>query len=274
MRQTTVLMLTLGMVTGTIEISRVATIEAQAKLTLSNQTRTVDCANGTVTIAGRQNTITVTGECRKVDVSGTENNVAIDAVAAIEVTGTGNKVTWSRAVGRDEPRVSLTGSNTITRTSRPPSSASPSTSSGASGADAAPPRPSAPRSEAPAAPASEPAPAPARKTGTRPGITQPSLTATTVKVLEDDREDTVDCNGREVSILGNRNSLRLRGSCPLVIVAGSDNVLDVDTADRVRTTGDRNRITWTKVTSGAEPQVQNTGTDNRVTKADRTSSPR
>jgi hypothetical protein len=57
-------------------------------------------------------------------------------------------------------------------------------------------------------------------------------------VLEDDREDSIDCRGREVSILGSRNTLRLRGSCPMVIMTGSDNELDVDASQRIRATGD------------------------------------
>jgi len=247
MQQTTVFVVMVGVAAATGALPGVATVEAQTKLTLSNQTRTVDCGGGTLQLSGRQNTITVTGECRKVDITGAGNIVSIDAVAAIEVTGIGNTVTWRRAIGRATPRVSVTGSSTINR--------APSDSSAA-------PTPA------------ETTSAPARGAGTRRGVAQPSVTATTVTLLEDDREDTIDCKGREVSILGSRNSLRLRGTCPLLIVAGSDNVLDVDTAARVRATGDRNRITWTRVTSGTEPSVENTGTDNRVTKADRPSPPR
>jgi hypothetical protein len=53
--------------------------------------------------------MTVTGDCRKVDVSGTSNTVSIEAVAAIEVTGTNDRVTWQRSLRGDAPRVSRTG---------------------------------------------------------------------------------------------------------------------------------------------------------------------
>jgi hypothetical protein len=55
-----------------------------------------------------------------------------------------------------------------------------------------------------------------------------------------------------------------------VIVTGSDNVLDVDATQRIRATGDRNRVVWTSVIDGATtPRVENTGQQNRISKADR-----
>ena len=93
-----------------------------------------------------------------------------------------------------------------------------------------------------------------------------------MKILEDGRDDAIDCNGREVSVLGSRNELELRGVCPVVIVSGSDNTIDIDAAQRIQTTGDRNKVTWVEVTTGREPRVQNTGTQNRISKADRKSS--
>jgi len=101
-------------------------------------------------------------------------------------------------------------------------------------------------------------------------VTPPATTDAAVTVLEDGREDSIDCRGREVSILGSRNTLRLRGSCPMVIVSGSDNEVDVDTTQRIRATGDRNRVVWTTVIDGATtPRIENTGQQNRISKADR-----
>jgi len=51
--------------------------------------------------------------------------------------------------------------------------------------------------------------------------------------------------GREVSTLGSRNTLRLRGSCPILIVTGSDNEFSADTTQGIRTTRGRNRVVWT-----------------------------
>jgi hypothetical protein len=249
---------------------------AQNTLTISGERRTVACDGDTLRITGQKNTVTVTGECRKVDVSGSSNTVAIEAVAAIEVTGTNNKVTWQRALNGDNPRVSVTGANTVTRATAPaPPSPAPSSPSARSTRPATEPAPSA-AGPVPAAPtppdasAAPPAKASSRAAGARRGVTPPATTDATVTVLEDGREDSIDCRGREVSILGSRNTLRLRGSCPMVIVTGSDNEIDVDTTQRIRATGDRNRVIWTTVIDGATtPRIENTGQQNRISKADR-----
>ena len=107
--------------------------------------------------------------------------------------------------------------------------------------------------------------------GARRGATTLATTDAAVVVQEDDRKDSIDCSGREVSILGSRNTLRLHGSCPMVIVTGSDNEVDIDASERIRVSGDRNRIIWTSVISGGAktPRVDNTGQQNRISKADR-----
>jgi hypothetical protein len=269
-----------------VSIAWTGVAAAQNTLTMSGERRTVACAGDTLRITGQKNTVTVTGECRKVDVSGSSNTVAIESVAAIEVTGTNNKVTWQRALNGDHPRVSTTGLNTVTRASAPdappPAPSNPSSSGSSAGATAAtrskPDREPAPPTAGPAPPAptapSASAPPPAktssRGAGARRGVTPPATTEATVTVLEDGREDSIDCRGREVSILGSRNTLRLRGSCPMVIVTGSDNELDVDATQRIRATGDRNRVVWTTVIDGATtPRIENTGQQNRISKADR-----
>jgi hypothetical protein len=253
---------------------------AQNTLTMSGERRTVACGGDTLRITGQKNTVTVTGECRKVDVSGTGNTVSIESVMAIEVTGTNNRVTWQRALNGDDPRVSVTGHNTVTRASAPPPPpAAPSKPSARAKPEREPAPPAAgpvPAAPAPAAPTpadaspAAPAKASSRAAGARRGMTPPATTEAAVTVLEDGRDDSIDCRGREVSVLGSRNTLRLRGSCPTVIVSGSDNEVDVDTTQRIRATGDRNRVVWTRVIDGATtPRIENTGQQNRISKADR-----
>jgi hypothetical protein len=240
-----------------------AGLAAQQSATMSGERRTLTCDGDTLRITGQKNTVTVTGECRKVDVSGSNNTVSIESVASIEVTGTNNRITWQRALNGDHPRVSTTGLNTVTRAAAPaPPPPPPSPAAGP-----VPPAPTSP----PGASAAPSAKASSRTAGARRGVTPPATTDAAVTVLEDDREDSIDCRGREVSILGSRNTLRLRGSCPMVIVTGSDNELDVETAQRIRTTGDRNRVVWTTVIDGTSstPRVENTGQQNRINKADR-----
>ena len=98
-------------------IAGVSTVEAQTKLSVSGQKRTIACGSGeTVQVTGQRNTLTVTGDCRKVDITGAKNTVSIEAVGSIEVTGTDNDIIWHRAIGGNAPRVSANGAgNTISR---------------------------------------------------------------------------------------------------------------------------------------------------------------
>jgi hypothetical protein len=250
---------------------------AQNTLTMSGEQRTVACEGETLRIVGQKNTVTVTGQCRKVDVSGSNNTVSIESVASIEVTGTNNKITWQRALNGVNPRVSATGLNSVTRAtvvSAPPAAPSSSGRSTASPAvpdpSAAPPSSAAARAKPDREPAPPSAKASSRAAGARRDVTTPATTDDGIVVQEDDRKDSIDCDGRQVSILGSRNTLRLRGSCPNLFVTGSDNEIDVDATERIRVSGDRNRILWTSVIGGTKtPRVENTGTQNRISKADR-----
>lgn len=89
-----------------------------------------------------------------------------------------------------------------------------------------------------------------------------------VSILEDDLTKILECKGGEVSVLGNRNTLRLDGECPLVVVSGSDNTVAIQVASVIKATGDRNRVTWAVANEkkGKEPTVQNTGTQNQIAK--------
>lgn len=246
-----------------VSLAAAGSAAAQNTLTMSGEQRTVACEGETLRIVGQKNTVTVTGQCRKVDVSGSNNTVAIESVASIEVTGTNNKITWQRAVNGVNPRVSATGLNSVTRATVV--SASPA----AGDSSAAPPSPAA-RAKPDREPAAPSAKSPSRAAGPRRDVTAPATTDDGIVVQEDDRKDSIDCGGRQVSILGSRNTLRLNGSCPMVIVTGSDNEADIDVSERIRVSGDRNRLLWTTVIGGTKtPRVENTGQQNRISKADR-----
>lgn len=64
-----------------------------------------------VEINGSDNTVTLTGDCKSITVSGANNKVKAEGVATIDVSGSGNEVTWKRAVGGKKPKVSRTGVN-------------------------------------------------------------------------------------------------------------------------------------------------------------------
>ncbi|MFL5353497.1 DUF3060 domain-containing protein [Archangium sp.] len=62
-----------------------------------------------VEVNGSDNTVTLTGDCKSINVSGANNKVKAEGVATIDVTGSGNEVTWKRAVGGKKPKVNRSG---------------------------------------------------------------------------------------------------------------------------------------------------------------------
>ena len=76
----------------------------------AGQTATVDCGEGgKVIVNGASNVITITGGCAKVQINGSMNAVAIAAADKINVTGTNNKVTWSKGWTKKAPKISRSG---------------------------------------------------------------------------------------------------------------------------------------------------------------------
>ena len=75
---------------------------------LSRQRTTQDCGAGKiVNINGYQNDITLTGSCQKVTLNGWGNTIRIEEVAAIEVTGHTNVLTWERGRNIRRPAVQI-----------------------------------------------------------------------------------------------------------------------------------------------------------------------
>lgn len=65
------------------------------------QTLTRGCESRPVQVRGTGHNILLTGQCPRVEVEGTANEVAIEAVDAIVVKGTGNEVTYQRSITVD-----------------------------------------------------------------------------------------------------------------------------------------------------------------------------
>jgi Protein of unknown function (DUF3060) len=254
---------------------------AQHRVTSSGEQRTIECGGQTVSVSGSKNDLTLRGDCPRVDVAGVGNTVAIEGAGAIEVTGTGNRVTWQRALKGEAPRVSTTGLNSVQRaagaasaqrapkdqgpaSNRPAKPGSAETSPSAAGTEAkkAPTNPGSPEK-----PSSEP---PSRQT--RPQTPKPtgssqsySSTSQEVSVLTDNNEDVIECKGRKVRVMGDENRLELRGDCPDVSVSGDKNVLSVEIATRIQLTGDDNELSWARAAVGSEPRISIPGDRNRVT---------
>jgi hypothetical protein len=75
---------------------------------LSKQRTTQDCGDGkSVNINGYQNDITLTGSCGKVILNGWGNTIHMEEVAAIEVGGHTNTLTWERGRNVRRPTVQI-----------------------------------------------------------------------------------------------------------------------------------------------------------------------
>lgn len=103
-------------------------------LTGSSLRQTLDCGGGPVSVSGSSNAVTLIGTCTRVlltgsgnrltltgrvtrlDVEGSSNVVRAQTVGRIQVEGSGNAVSWHKAIRGPRPAVSLTGSsNSVSR---------------------------------------------------------------------------------------------------------------------------------------------------------------
>ena len=82
-----------------------------------------------------------------------------------------------------------------------------------------------------------------------------------VELLVDGAERAIDCGGRPMAIMGSRNTVTLRGRCPVVRVTGDANLLSVDDPEAIVVTGDDNQVRWRP---GEAPSVTNTGRGNQI----------
>lgn len=222
---------------------------------------TIDCDGRPVSISGATNEITLNGECPSVTITGAGNIVSIDTVERISVTGAFNKVTWQRAKNGAKPRVSVTGTNSSV------SRASDGRDDQANAGTAAPVERESSRAAARRDATS--ATGAGTSTGTPARLTTMSRDGELIRVLTSHGTDAIDCNGRELTVVGSDNRLTLRGTCPLVRVTGSENTVDADTVGRFLVTGSSNRLTWTRAASGHEPDVTNTGRGNVISQTPR-----
>jgi hypothetical protein len=93
-------------VAGTVQ--GVQTQGNMLNIILSNQRTTQDCGDGkNVDINGYQNDITLTGSCGKVILNGWGNTIRIEEVAAIEIGGHTNTLTWERGRNARRPAVQI-----------------------------------------------------------------------------------------------------------------------------------------------------------------------
>jgi hypothetical protein len=231
------------------------TAEAQpVAVSQSNLKKSFDCGKQEATIVGSQNEITLTGECPSLMVKGSQNTISVEAVGTIRVVGTMNKVTWQRSTIEKGPKITRSGlDNVITQAasllpSGDPAPAAKSSSSAASSASSA---------------ATQKKSSAAQKSSG----SSSSSSAPPVVVSDEKATKTIDCRGRGVSVMGNGNTLTLRGTCRKVDVKGNDNIISVEAVQAIETTGNHNRVTWNRAAEGESPSTSDLGNGNAIQRA-------
>jgi hypothetical protein len=221
----------------------------------SNLKKTLDCGGQEASIVGSQNEITLTGECPAVTVKGSQNTISIEAVGTIRVVGTMNKVTWQRSTIAKGPTVTRSGlDNVITQATSLLPSGDPAPAAAPAGKTA---------KAAPAAKSAAKADPAAKKTSTASSTSS----APPVVVSDEKATKSIDCRGRGVSVMGNGNTLTLRGTCRKVDVKGNDNVISVEAVQAIETTGNHNRVTWSRAADGESPTTSDLGNGNAIQRA-------
>ena len=73
--------------------------------------QTMACKGGAVTVSGSNNKVALTGSCTQISVNGSNNQVMAATVGRIVLVGSGNRVTWAKALKGSKPLTSVTGSD-------------------------------------------------------------------------------------------------------------------------------------------------------------------
>jgi hypothetical protein len=252
---------------------------AQVGISQSNQKKTIACGGQEATVTGSLNDIIFTGECPAVTIKGSENTISIETVGQIRVVGTKNKVTWQHAIGDEKaPRISKSGLGNVISQAAPPARETAASGAGAGAAGAGAGSAAGAGSTAGAGKAAGSVGAGA---GSSSGAAASSGKAPAVKasagkasgaaaagpavVVSDEKSTrTIDCRGRGVTVMGNGNTLTLRGTCGKIDVKGNENIIAADTVSSIGTTGNNNRVTWSRAADGDTPGTSDLGNGNVI----------
>ena len=75
----------------------------------SKDAQTFNAEGQDVTVNGNNNKVTIKGSCHALTISGSSNAVTVAAVASIALSGTGNEVSWNKAVDGEKPQITDLG---------------------------------------------------------------------------------------------------------------------------------------------------------------------
>jgi hypothetical protein len=82
-----------------VKTSAVSTIPSDALIfNSSNQeTAEINATDKAIVISGNENKITITGNCSQLFITGKNNDIVVESLDTIEITGSGNFVSWEKS---------------------------------------------------------------------------------------------------------------------------------------------------------------------------------
>ena len=75
----------------------------------TNADVTLDCLGRIVHVDGAATDLTLVGECPELEIGGATNNITVESVGRIVVTGISNYISWTSAITGDAPEIENTG---------------------------------------------------------------------------------------------------------------------------------------------------------------------
>ncbi len=81
---------------------------------------------------------------------------------------------------------------------------------------------------------------------------------------DSEKSQTLEAEGRDVSIDGNKNEITLHGKCHALTITGDGNIVHAEAVATISTPGNKNIVTWMSVVDGDKPQITNVGSGNSI----------
>jgi len=223
----------------------------------------LDCNGLDVMVAGNDARLRLRGDCKRVTVTGNDNTVTVDGAERLEVLGNENEVTWARGVGADAPRVSNVGNRNSVRQAGAKvlrvddgsehveimgsgSTLSIGSSAGGvtlSGANAG------------------------RSAGSVAVSSSGSSSGGKLVLNASGSTDTLECQGRTVTINGSSNTYDFRGDCESLVVNGTHNEVTLDGVRKIVVPGAHNQIRWARALGRDAPTITVNGVQSRVSQS-------
>jgi hypothetical protein len=88
-----------------------------------------------------------------------------------------------------------------------------------------------------------------------------------VLVVEDNQETkTLDAQGQDLTVTGNRNKITVTGECHALTISGDFNSVNVAAVASISLSGHGNEVADQKAVDGEKPQITSAGQDNVAAK--------